>query len=228
LSREQLVRTAMRLADKNGPEAISMRRIATELGAGTMTLYGYVPGREALLAYMLDEALAEIELPHPPSGGWRADLELAAHQLRAVCGRHPWVASLLGSTPVLLAPRWIRTLEFCLAALEPFGMDVRQAAAMVRLLNNYVVGATLRQASELRVGDQGDDQVAYRSAVTAYFQQVVASDRYPEFSKLARVILDDRDFDPDQSFDVGLRCLLDGIEVQLERGGEVSAVLERR
>src|ERR1700737_5462800 len=92
-----------------------MRRIAGELGVGTMTLYGYVAGREALLAYMLDEALGEIELPPLPSGGWRADLEEAAHQLRAVCRRHPWVAPLLGSTPVLLAPRWIRTLEFCLA-----------------------------------------------------------------------------------------------------------------
>lgn len=204
----------MGLADNEGQYAISMRRIAAEVGVGTMTLYGYVPGREALLAYMLDEALAEIELPAPPSGGWRADLELAAHELRAVCRRHLWVPALLGSTPVLLAPRWIRTLEFCLAALEPFGLDVRQAAAMVRMLNNYVVGTTLRQSSELRVRDLGDDPVAHQTVVAAFLQQVVLSERYPAFSKLARVMLDDHDFDQDESFDIGLRCLLDGIEVQ--------------
>lgn len=223
LSRDQIVRTAMRLADAEGQEATSMRRIAAELGAGTMTLYGYVSDRDALHAAMLDEALAEIELPDRPSASWRADLEVAARQLRGVCRRHPWVAQLLGTTPVLYAPRWVRALEFSLAVLEPFGMDVRRAAAIVRLVNNYVVGTTLRETSEIRapVPDDGEGEGAYRAAVTAYLQQVVASGRYPSFSRLAREMLDGRDFHPDENFDIGLHCLLDGVGAQLgEAGGE--------
>jgi AcrR family transcriptional regulator len=207
----------MRLADAEGLEATSMRRIATELGAGTMTLYGYVSDRAALHAAMLDEALAEVELPERRSGGWRDDLEIAARQLRGVCRRHPWVAHLLGNTPVLYAPRWIRTLEFSLAALEPFGLDVRRAAAIGRLLNNYVVGATLRETSEIRASDAADDP-AYQAAVRAYLQQVQSSGRYPVFGRLVREMLDGRDLTPDENFDIGLRCLLDGIEAQL--GGD--------
>lgn len=219
LSRDEIVRTAMRLADAEGLEATSMRRIATELGAGTMTLYGYVADREALHAAMLDEALGEIELPERRSG-WRDDLEVAARQLRGVCRRHPWVAQLLGNTPVFHAPRWLRTLEFSLTALEPFGMDVRRAAAIGRMVNNFVVGTTLRDTSEIRPAEPEGDEAAYRAATTAYLQQVVASGRYPAFSRLARVMIEGRDLDADENFDVGLQCLLDGVEAQL-RGDAV-------
>jgi AcrR family transcriptional regulator len=218
LSSEEIVRTAMRLADAEGLEATSMRRIAAELGAGTMTLYGYVADREALHAAMLDEALGEVELPEEHSASWRADLEVAARQLRGVCRRHPWVAQLLGTTPVFYAPRWLRTLEFSLAALEPFGLDVRRAAAIGRLVNNYVVGATLRETSEIRPAGPDDDPAARQAAVTAYLRQVVASGRYPAFSELARVMLDGHDLHPDENFDIGLRCLLDGVEAQLGAG----------
>ncbi|HYW27144.1 MAG TPA: TetR/AcrR family transcriptional regulator C-terminal domain-containing protein [Terriglobales bacterium] len=214
LSRDEVVRAAMKLADAEGLEATSMRRIATELDAGTMTLYGYVSDREALHAAMLDEALAEIELPGQRTGSWRADLELAARQLRGVCRRHPWLAQLLGNTPVLYAPRWIPTLEFSLAALEPFGLDVRHAAAIGRLVNNYVVGATLRETSEIPASGAADDP-AYRAAVRAYLQQVESSGRYPTFGRLVREMLDGRDLTPDENFDIGLSCLLDGIEAQL-------------
>jgi hypothetical protein len=134
-----------------------------------------------------------------------------------VCLRHPWVAQLLGNTPVLYAPRWLRTLEFCLAALEPFGMDIGRTAAIVRLVNNYVVGTTLRETSEIRAAGLDDDQAAYQAAVTAYLQQVVSSGRYPAFSRLARTMLDGRDLGPDENFDLGLRYLLDGVEAQLAR-----------
>jgi AcrR family transcriptional regulator len=214
LSRHEIVRAAMRLADDEGLEATSMRRIATELDAGTMTLYGYVSDREALHAGMLDEALAEIALPDRGSGSWRADLELAARQLRGVCRRHPWLAELLGNTPVLYAPRFIPTLEFSLAALEPFGLDVRRAAAIGRLVNNYVVGATLRETSEIRASGAANDP-AYQAAVRAYLQQIESSGRYPTFGRLVRDMLDGRDLTPEQNFDIGLGCLLDGIAAQL-------------
>lgn len=215
LSRERIVQTAIELADAEGPEAISMRRIAAELDAGAMTVYGYVADRDALLAYMLDEALAEMVIPDRPSGDWRADLELLARRLRAVCQRHAWLPLLLGSSPYLLAPRVIPAIEFCLAALEPFGMDVQHAGAVLRLLNNYVVGATLREATEAgSVGRRGDS-AGYQAAVETYLHQVISRGRYPAFGRLAQIVLDGRDLDPDESFDLGLQCLLDGVGARL-------------
>ena len=205
----------MHLADAEGQEAISMRRIAGQLGVGTMTLYGYVADREALLAHMLDEALDEAELPDRPSGNWRADLELLARQFRAICQRHSWLPLLLGGSPHLEAPRVVRAVEFCLAALEPHGMEIRSAGAVLRLLNNYVVGVSLREATEARSAERRDDPAGYQAAVATYLQQVISSGRYPAFGRLAQVMRDGRDLSPDESFDLGLRCLLDGVGARL-------------
>jgi AcrR family transcriptional regulator len=190
-----------------------MRRIAARVGVGTMTLYGYIADREALLGHMLDEALAEAKLPETPSGEWRADLELLAREFRGLCQRHPWLPPLLGGSPYLAAPRVIGAVEFCLGALEPVGMDVRRAAAVLKLINSYVVGATLREATEARSAEQRTDPAGYQAAVGAYLHQVTSSNRYPIFSKLARVILDGGDLTPDESFDLGLKWLLDGVGV---------------
>src|SRR5207244_4185092 len=169
--------------------AISMRRIAGLLGVGTMTLYGPVADRDALLAYMLDEALGDVDLPNRPSGDWRTDLELLAREFRAICRRHQWLPAVLGTSAFLAAPRVLPAIEFCLAALEPHGMDVQRAGEVLRLLNNYVVGVTLREASESRTVGHGD-ATGFEPAVAAYLQQVISSGRYPAFSTLARLILD--------------------------------------
>ena len=97
LSREQIIRAAIDLADAEGPEAISMRRIAARLGVGAMTLYGYVADRDALLAYMINEVAAEMGPPRRPSVSWRADLELVARGFRDICRRHPWLPPQLGT-----------------------------------------------------------------------------------------------------------------------------------
>ena len=81
LSRAEIVRAAIAVADAEGPEAISMRRIAREVRAGVMSLYWYVSSKEELLDLMLDAIEAEIEVPDP-SGDWRADLGVFAHRTR--------------------------------------------------------------------------------------------------------------------------------------------------
>jgi len=105
---------------------------------------------------------------------------------------------------VFYAPRWLRTLEFSLAALETLGLEVRRAAAIVRLVNNYGVGATLRESSEIRTASRDDEHVAHRAAVSTYLQQVVSSGCYSSFSRLALAMPEGRDLEPDQNFDLGL------------------------
>ena len=216
VTREEIVHGAIALADAEGADAISMRRIAKHLGVGTMTLYGHVADREALRAYMLDKALGEVELP-PPSGDWRADLELLAREFRALCNRHPWLPGVLGTSAFLAAPRVLPAIEFCLVALEPHGMDVQRAGEVLRLINNYVVGVTLREASESRtVGHR--NTTGYEPVVAAYLQQVISSGRFPAFSQLAQAVLSGKDLSPEESFEVGLGWLLDGVGVALTQG----------
>jgi AcrR family transcriptional regulator len=210
LSREQIIRTAIELADAEGPEAISMRRIAARLGVGAMTLYGYVADRDALLAYMINEVAAEIGLPDRPSGSWRADLELVARGFRDTCRRHPWLPAQLGTLPFLIAPSLLAPAELILAALEPLGVDLQTAGAVLRLLNNYVVGTTLREAADAPAeGTDGPD--GYQSAMAAYLRQLAASGHYPLMSRLGLSVLEGSVLSADQSFDLGLKCLIDGV-----------------
>ncbi len=213
LSREQIVRAAVELADAEGQEAISMRRIAARLGVGAMTLYGYVADRDALLAYMINEAAAEMGPPGRPSGSWRADLEFVARGFRDICRRHRWLPAQLGTLPFLIAPRLLAPAELVLGALEPLGIDLQTAGAVLRLLNNYVVGTTLRETADSpAAGTDGQDRPdGYQSAMAAYLRQLAASGHYPLMSRLGLTVLEGSVLTADQSFDVGLQCLLDGV-----------------
>ena len=98
LSRDEIVRTAIKVADAEGPDAISMRRIARELNAGTMSLYWHVASKEELLDLMIDAAQGE-QLAPEPSGDWRADLRALTRGARAVLHRHPWMVDFIGGRP---------------------------------------------------------------------------------------------------------------------------------
>jgi AcrR family transcriptional regulator len=211
LSRTQIVDAAVSLADLEGLEAVSMRRIAAHLGVGTMSLYGYVPDREALLASMLNRVLSFPDLPERPSRDWRADVGLVARALRGLCRHHAWVPTLLGASPWLFVPGLLAPAELVLTSLAAHGIDVRTGAGIFRLLSDYVVGSALRDATEAHDGEPRDPSDGYEAAVAVYLRQVAADGRFPRLSQLGRLIIDGRDLSVDQRFELGLRCLLDGV-----------------
>ncbi|MEQ4716491.1 TetR/AcrR family transcriptional regulator C-terminal domain-containing protein [Nonomuraea sp. B19D2] len=96
-----------------------MRRVAAELGSGTTSVYRYVTNRDELLDLMVDAVRGE-DLPHLPSGDWRADLAQIAYGQRELMLRHPWLATLLGSRPAL-GPHSLRQVDYALAAAESAG-----------------------------------------------------------------------------------------------------------
>jgi AcrR family transcriptional regulator len=114
-SREEITAAAMAIADRDGLNAVSMRAVAAELGTGAASLYRYIESREDLLDLMTDAAGAEYRFAEP-TGDWLADLIGIGQQARLIMGRHPWVATLVITRPVL-GPNGLDLLERVLGVL---------------------------------------------------------------------------------------------------------------
>ncbi|HEX6108738.1 MAG TPA: TetR/AcrR family transcriptional regulator C-terminal domain-containing protein [Ktedonobacteraceae bacterium] len=214
LSREQIVRAAIDLADTQGAQALSMRRLAAKLGAGTMSLYWYISRKEDLLDLLVDAVLGEVELPAYPSGDWRADIHLLAMQTRTVMLRHTWLASLIGSRPGL-GPNWLKRLEFSLAAVDGLGLAMTDMAGILSTVDGYVIGFVLRELEEeVTKRRTGMTEAEWQAAIGPYMQQLITSGNYPH---LARYIAESEDRDIGESFTFGLDRLLDGIAAYIAR-----------
>ncbi|MGW0202681.1 TetR/AcrR family transcriptional regulator [Nonomuraea sp. NPDC003201] len=203
LSRERIVRAAIDLADREGLDAVSLRKVAAALDAGPMRLYGYLSTKEELLDLMVDEVYGEIVPSEPPGGDWRAALRDLARLTRQAALRHEWFADLLGGRPNL-GPNALAYLETSLAALG----DVPVATVMrvVGTVNAYVMGAVRLEITERRAERaSGLDEREWQSTVGPYLTRMLATGRYPA---VARVVAGD-DVQPD--FDEGLDWVLDGV-----------------
>ncbi|MGW2149991.1 TetR/AcrR family transcriptional regulator [Nonomuraea bangladeshensis] len=210
-SREQITRAAVRIADAEGVEAATMRRIAGELGTGAMSLYRYVPRRDDLFDLMIDLAMGEIELPDGPSGDWRDDLTLLARQVRAAGLRHPWLIALLTGRPTL-GPHLLRVHEFALGAFDGTGLDIDDVTGFVGMLNDYVHSAIRREIGWLEEARRTglDPERWKRDYMGPYVRQVVESGAFPLFN---RTVLDSRaaHLAPEERFRHGLDRVLDAI-----------------
>jgi AcrR family transcriptional regulator len=222
LSRAEIVRAAVAVADAEGPDAISMRRLARELRAGAMSLYWHVESKEELIDLMLESLEAEIGAP-AATGDWRADLAEVARGYRAGLLRHPWAIEFMGTRPPA-GPNDVRNLERMLSMLAGLGLAPRTNIDILYAVTTYVVGAVLREVQEIR-GDR--IRAEYEAAATAdelaadeaYFRDWLSAsgDRYPNVLRMVAA-----DVDPDaadtreERFEFGLRCLLDGMAAQLQ------------
>ncbi len=225
-TREQIAATALAIADAEGIDAVTMRRIATELGAGTMTLYHYVRSKADLVALMQDAIMAEQMVPddHMPVGDWRAALTALAHHTRAMFKRHPWVLTGLqgGGGGGAAGPHALRHFEQSLAAVAPTGLPPADRLDIIAAVDDFVAGFVLKSDLEPGLESIPDDAVP---EVEQYFDRVLAGGDYPHiaellgggdrFAKLRKVFAVYAD--PDRRFEAGLRRLLDGIAAQIAR-----------
>lgn len=144
LSREKIAVVALAIADKEGFEAVSMRRIAKELTVGTMSLYHYVKTKDDLMAIMDDVLMGEALLPALPKDWKRAILEIAK-RTHAVFIRHPWaLAAMLNAPPGVNA---MRHMEQCLEALEETSMTKKQKISLLATVDDFVFGHALRETA---------------------------------------------------------------------------------
>jgi AcrR family transcriptional regulator len=144
LSREKIAIAALAIADEEGFEAVSMRRVAQELKAGTMSLYYYVKTKDDLIAVMDDALMGEALLPSIPKDWKRAMMEIA-RRTHAVFMRHPWaLVSMLSAPPGLNA---LRHMEQCLEALDETSMTAKQKITLLAMIDDFVFGHALREAA---------------------------------------------------------------------------------
>jgi AcrR family transcriptional regulator len=211
-SRTEIVAAAIRIADSEGIGAASMRRVAAEVGAGTMSLYRYVTRKDDLFDLMVDAVLGEIDPTGEGSGDWRADLRLHALRLRAVGIRHTWLAELSAGRPSL-GPNSLRTLEFALGAVDGLGLGIDEMLRMVGILTAFVRGFVQAELAEQEArGRTGLDRPHWQASQAVYVRSLVASGRYPMFT---RVVMDAEHLDPDTGFRLALEQVLDGLEASL-------------
>ena len=140
-SRREITEVALRVADADGLEAVSMRRVAAELGTGAASLYRYVETREDLLDLMTDATAEEYEHA-PPTGDWLADLIAFGGQARAVFRRHRWLAGLVMTRPVM-GPNGIGLMEHFLTLLQGHPASIAAKMEAFGMLNGITAAFAL-------------------------------------------------------------------------------------
>ena len=204
LSKQRVVVEAVRLADREGVDGLSMRRLAGALGAGAMSLYHYVASKDELLDAMIDIVFEEIELPSPETD-WQSAMRREAVSTRQVLARHPWAIGLMESR-TSPGPANLRHREAVTACLRRAGFSVLTATHANWLLNSYVYGYALQAAS--LPFDTADELADMTEDV--YLPQL-PPDEFPYLNESAAALLA-AGYDPAAEFTFGLDLVLAALE----------------
>jgi AcrR family transcriptional regulator len=202
LSRELVLRTALKLADDGGIEALSMRKLGQALGVEAMAVYYHFANKEEVLDGIVDLVFAEIELPADRSN-WRTVLRAQSISTRAALRRHPWAITLMESrmTP---GPANLRTHEDTLTVLLDAGCSAVMAVHAYNLVDSYVLGFALQEVNF--PFSNAEELAAMSQEILANLQ----ADEYPNSARVARELLTSG-FDYADEFEFGLDLILDAI-----------------
>jgi AcrR family transcriptional regulator len=223
-TRERIAEAALQIADEEGYEAVTMRRVARELRAGTMTLYHYVRTKDELTALMDDAIMAELLVPEDElAEGWREAIAQIARRSYAAFRRHPWVFDHLANeeSPEPGGPNALRHVEQSLEVAARSGLPIEGQFELVALVDDYVFGHAMRARA---VGDHDVHGAEERlEALVSYLDALLHTGEFPRLEEFAGD--DPREgftrvaamaADPER-FERGLQALLDGIELGLSR-----------
>lgn len=216
LSRDQIVRAAVAVADDGGASALTMAAVAERLGSYTaMALYRYISSKDGLIDLMLDHVIAEVQLPSAPSRNWRAEIHALASRSWEMVMRHGWYAQLVYSRPPL-GPNMMRRTEAMLEILTRRGASAADAMTYAAVIDRHIFGSALQaveeRAMEQRYGIASAAELA--DAITAVSDLAAATGTYPI---LASWMTDPQIATPTEQFELSLGFLLDGIATQLRR-----------
>jgi AcrR family transcriptional regulator len=210
LTKERIVHAAVALADREGLESLSMRKLADDLGAGAMSLYHYVPNREQLVDEMIDVVFGEIE---PPSTeiDWKTALRRRAHSTRAALNRHRWAVGLMeGRAKQGLASA--RLHDAVLGCLREAGFSIELTVQAYSVQDAYIYGFALQEKvlpfesaeESAAVAEEQGWEIEALAAQFPYLAEVVAG-------HVAKV-----GYDFGRAFEFGLDLILDALERRLD------------
>lgn len=215
-TRSDIARAALEIADSEGFDAVSMRKVAQRLGAGTMTLYHYVRNKGELIALMSDAVMAEVVVPEGElATDWRAALTQIANRSHDAFSAHHWVFQRMGDDDGVPGPNGMRHFEQSLQAVAGLGLDREQTFEVIGQVDDYVFGYSLREVQEA-----GEHEHGWSPEVVEFFRRELATGDYPlideffgadfeaTFQQAMELMADEG------RFDRGLARLLDGIEAE--------------
>jgi AcrR family transcriptional regulator len=216
-SRADIAAAAIQVADADGLDAVSLRRVAAELGTGATSLYRYIATKDELFDLMIDSVFGE-RPPPAPTGRWRPDLQAVAHANRQVFLRHPWLAALPAARPAL-GPNSLAWLEAAYAAADRPGLDADEVLAQVGTVLTFVRGHVSDELAEQdAVRRSGLDLAAWMTAQAQYGDMIIGSGRYPHVSRMMLEAESPHATDRfERLFERGLSHILDGLALA---GGE--------
>ncbi|MFJ9554682.1 GntR family transcriptional regulator [Nocardiopsis sp. NPDC101807] len=213
LTREAIVRVAITIADGEGIDGLSMRRVATQLGVSTMALYRHVANKDALVTAMIDQVYTEHALPEPPPADWREALELALRTEWGIYRRHPWTVRLTMLAGAVQSPQLLENAEWMMRVVSARGRSPDEAMAVLTFVSAYTSGMAL-QATRAVVEDYefGMDAEHWWRSRGPEFLRLAEQGRYPLTFSISGP--------PDVHgvFELGMKHLLDGLTPLIEGG----------
>ncbi len=215
-SRDQIAAAALDIADAEGFDAVSMRRIAAALGAGTMSLYRYIATKADLLALIDDAVLGEALVPGKLPAEWPDAIALVARHTRQAWLRHPWAVQVLQGRPAsqaaLAGPNGMRHFEQSLAALDGAPLSIGAKLDLLAMVDDYVFGHVLRAAEIAERGKASADGAG--TVAAGFVQEQLRSGDFPHLAALAADPAARSGGDATglaERFERGLRLLIGGI-----------------
>jgi AcrR family transcriptional regulator len=203
LSRDQVLRAALTLADSGGIESLTMRKLGRALGVEAMSLYNHVTNKDDILNGIMQLVLSEVALP-PSDADWKAAIRASAISAYEVLLRHPWACNLMMS-PAIAAPARLRWIDAVLGTLRQAGFSAELTHHAYHALDSHITGFTLWLASLPALGEELND-------IAANFIRDLPVDEYPYMAEHIEYHLRETDEEGEGEFAFGLDLILDGIE----------------
>lgn len=212
LTARRIVDAAVGIADAEGLSALTMRRVAEELGVGAMSLYTYVPGKDELVFLMIEAVTGELPREGGEEGGWRERLEAMARSYWDLHRRHPWLVDVPVTRPVV-GPNGMDRWEHELRALDGIGLDELEMNAVAELARRHVEATArymVQAERDAKRSGMSDDEWWY--SVLPVMERVLVGRSYPLSARVGEAIGAPHS-NPEYAFAFGLARILDGVEL---------------
>jgi AcrR family transcriptional regulator len=215
LTLDRIVAAATALADRAGIDAVSMRRLADELGVGAMSLYRHVPGKAQLLALMLDRVSApgEAVVGAAEGAGWRDLLAMIARDTYGMYLRHPWLIQVNWTRPVM-GPNTLAGLEYFMRGLVGLPLTDQERVSLLITIDGFVTGVARQQIQHAALAEEtGVDDEEFWSQQAPILTRAMTSGAYPAMAALSEEAFG---LGWEETFEFGLQRILDGVGAYIE------------